>query len=447
MILFLSLVFLPLVVKLFMLGGPDYIALAVATLSFMAVMMSFGRIQARGLAEAIRMRHENIDLVSELRMQKDAAESARTQAEEANRAKSQFFAAASHDLRQPLHALGLFSASLREMSPEPEKRVVVDQVYASIDALESLFDELLDISKLDAGFVKPEPSHLPVSRVLELMRAQFSKPAAEKGLKLSVVSCGAIVHTDAVLLSRILSNLVSNAIRYTQSGKVLVGCRRRAGVLRIEVWDTGIGIPGDQRERIFEEFYQLDNPERDRSRGLGLGLSIVRRLAMLLHHPLMLESEVGRGTVFRLDIPFGDHAKIASVPEPAVERNDVMAGKRVLVVDDEVSIRQGMQELLMRWGCQPVIASTPEEAISLLDHAGCPDLIISDYRLAGAETGSQAIDAIRSRYGRQIPAMLITGDTSPERLREARATGHLLQHKPVRPVQLRAACSHLLAKT
>jgi signal transduction histidine kinase len=446
MVMYLAFCFVPLGVKLFMIGGPDYIVLGIATLSFMAIMMSFGKVQARAVVEAIRVRNQNVDLVEELREQKDAAESARVRAEEANRAKSQFLAAASHDLRQPLHALGLFSASLREMNPEPEKRAVVDQVYTSIDSLESLFDELLDISKLDAGFVKPNPTHFPVDRVLSTMRMQYSKSASEKGLELRVVASSAIVHTDATLLSRILSNLISNAIRYTSHGRILLGCRRREGRLSVEVWDTGRGIPSDQHERVFEEFYQLDNPERDRRKGLGLGLATVKRLTTLLDHPLQLESTVGRGTVFRIEVPLGNAAEVATAPVPAAETTDLLAGKRVVVVDDELSVRQGMHELLARWGCLPVTAASGEEALSLLDSSGAPDVIVSDYRLAGGETGARAVDAIRSRYGEQIPVMLITGDTSPERLRETQTTGHLLQHKPVRPVQLRAALNHLLTR-
>jgi len=438
MMTFLALVFGSLAAKFFMVGTPDDVALGLSSLAFMMVMMFFGRIQVGVMTEAIRVRYENLDLVAELRHQKEAAE-------QANRAKSQFFAAASHDLRQPLHALGLFSASLRDMSPEPDKIAVVDQVDASIGALESLFDELLDISKLDAGFVTPKTRHFYIETVLASMRHQFAGQAASKGLALHVVSSSAVVHTDEVLLGRILSNLLANAIRYTDEGKVLLGCRLRGAHLRVEVWDTGRGIPADQHARIFEEFYQLNNPERDRRKGLGLGLATVKRLTALLHHPLRLDSTEGRGTVFRLDVPLGDPQQIATPPAPAASPSDVLTGKRIVVVDDEVAIREGMQRLLVRWGCVPIMASGSAEALQLLDGTPAPDLIICDYRLTGLETGAHVIDAIRARHGAHIPAMLVTGDTSPERLRETLATGHLLQHKPLRPVQLRAACNHLLA--
>ena len=404
----------------------------------MGAMLAFGRTQARLVRGHIRARFERSDLVEELRRQKDAAE-------RANRAKSQFFAAASHDLRQPLHALGLFSASLRDLSEEPERRAVVDQVHASIDALESLFDELLDISKIDAGAVQAKPVHLALDAVLESMRAQFAGPAARKGLALRVVRSRAVVRTDPVLLGRILANLVSNAIRYTESGTVLLGCRSRGAVVRVEVWDSGVGIARDQHERIFEEFYQLHNAERDRRQGLGLGLATVKRLAVLLELGLTLDSWEGRGTVFRVDVPRGERARIALAPPAAAAPVDVLVGKRIVVVDDEPDIRQGMHQLLLRWGSVPLTAASGAQALGLLAH-DAPDLIICDHRLAGQESGTHVIDAIRARHGAAIPAILVTGDTAPHGLRPAQPGHHVLQHKPVRPVQLRAACNHLLTR-
>jgi two-component system, sensor histidine kinase len=443
MIVFLALVFVPLAVRLLLLDHPAQAALAVGSLVFMA---AFGRIQGRVARESIRLRHENVDLVTSLRLQKAATESALRLAEEANKAKSRFFSAASHDLRQPLHALALFSASLREMNPEPERRAVVDQVYASIEALESLFDEVLDLSKLDTGYVVPRPTHFPIARLLDALERQFGPVAGEAGLDLRVAACRATVYSDATLLTRILANLVANAIRYTPAGTVLLGCRRHGGALRVEVWDTGLGIPFDAHDRIFEEFHQLGNPERDRRKGLGLGLATVRRLTDLLGHSLALRSAVGRGSVFRLDVPLGDPAGVGAAVAPAAAEVDLLRGKRIVVVDDEPSVRHGMEELLTRWGCSVIAAADGAQALRALAAVGAPDVIICDQRLAGAETGTAVIERLRARYGAGIPAMLITADMAAQRSHEANPQAHLWQQKPVRPAQLRAACNQLLSR-
>ena len=444
LVTFLALLLISQAARLLTLEGENNVVIAIGSLILLVFFVSLGRIQSRITRESIRLRHENVDLVARLQLEQAVTQSALAVAESANKSKSQFFAAASHDLRQPLHALALFSASLRELNPEPEKRQVVDQVYASIEALEELFDEVLDLSKLDAGYVEANRSHFRIARLLDALRLQFMPVAIQAGLTLHVVASRATVFTDATLLSRILSNLVSNAIRYTPTGRVTLGCRLRGEILRIEVHDTGIGIPADEQERVFDEFVQLGNPERDRRKGLGLGLTSVRRLSQLLGHPLTLESASGRGTSFRLEVPMGDPLKVMAIVA-STQRADLLAGKRIVVVDDELAIREAMHDLLSRWGCHAVTAIDGAQAIALLEASGPPDLIISDYRLAGPTTGAGVIELLRTRYGAGVPAMLITADTSPERLRETRATGHLLQHKPVRPAQLRAACNQLLA--
>jgi signal transduction histidine kinase len=441
MAVFLVLALAPLGARLYLLDLPALAALAIGTLAF---MLGFGWMQGRVTRESIRLRHENAALVASLTQQKDATQAALALAEEANRAKSRFFAAASHDLRQPLHALALFSAALHEPDAPPSRRALVEQVNASVDALGGLFDELLDLARIDAGFLNPNLAHVPVSRLFDAMQKQFAPIATSAALDLRVVPCRAVMVTDATLVSRIVANLLANAIRYTPAGSVLLGCRRRDDKLSIEVWDTGIGIATEDRERIFEEFVQLGNMEHDRRRGMGLGLATVRRLAALLGHRLELRSVPGRGTVFRVDVPRGESSKAA--PErPALGRIDLLAGKRVVVIDDERAIREGMHELLSRWGCLCVSAAEPLHAIARLDAAGAPHLIICDLHLAGAPIGIGVIGDLRRRYGTSIPAMLVTADTSPAHLHDARDAGCLLQHKPIRPVQLRAACNHLLA--
>jgi two-component system, sensor histidine kinase len=443
MVVFLVLALAPLGARLYLLDLPALAALAIGTLAF---MLGFGWMQGRVTRESIRLRYENAALVASLTQQKDATQAALALAEEANRAKSRFFAAASHDLRQPLHALALFSAALHENDATPARQALVGQVNASVDALGALFDEVLDLARIDAGSVEPKLAHLSVSRLFDAMQKQFAPIATSAALDLRIVPCGAVMVTDATLISRIVANLLANAIRYTPEGSVLLGCRRRGDKLSIEVWDTGIGIAAQDRERIFEEFVQLGNAEHDRRQGMGLGLPTVRRLAALLGHRLELKSVPGRGTVFRVDVPRGESSRVA-LERPVLERIDLLAGKRVVVIDDERAIRDGMHELLSRWGCLCVSAAEPEQAIARLDAAGAPHLIICDLHLTGAASGITVIGDLRRRYGTSIPALLVTADTSPAHLHDARDAGCLLQHKPLRPVQLRAACNHLLAMT
>lgn len=433
--LFLLLVFLPLVLRLLLLGGAEYAVLAAATFLFMGVLMGFGRNTARTLETSIRVRFENQQLMEKLRREKEIAESA-------SRAKSQFFAAASHDLRQPLHALGLYASALRG-SALPGQGEIVERMEQSVQSLESLFDELLDISKLDAGIVVPRLTHFTAAALLEQMQRQFSGQAQEKGLQLRLRDGGAVLHSDRTLLARILGNLVSNAVRYSSQGGVLVGCRRRGDHWLLEVWDTGCGIAPPEQGRVFEEFYQLHNPERDRRKGLGLGLATVARLSSLLKVPLTLHSRPGRGSVFRLQVASGDAAQVES-PGPAAAVPDLLAGRRIAVIDDELAIRDSMQRLLTQWRCEVMTASSADDLVAQ-QNPHMPELIIADHRLAGGANGIDAIERLQQVYGKSIPALLITGDTSPERMAQTQGSGWPVLLKPVRPVQLRAACSHLLA--
>src|SRR5882672_6706047 len=369
------------------------------------------------------------------------------QLEAANLAKSRFLAAASHDLRQPLHALNLFVAQLRTETDPAERSRVTAQIDAAVTAMNDLFNALLDISKLDAGVLAPEPAAFPVARILQRIERTFAPAAQEKGLRLRMVPSGAWVSSDPILLERILLNLVSNAIRYTDRGGVIVGCRRRGGELRIEVSDSGIGIPEDQRENIFGEFYQVAGSERDSRGGLGLGLAIVDRLCRLLDHRLELTSTFGRGSRFAVSLP-----RVAAQQEEPIEHSiassaiaDPAAGKLVVVIDDDALALDAMRGLLRRWGCLVVTAEAEGAALaSLADDDQCPDLIISDYRLADGHTGIDAIQRLRSAFQAPIPAFLVTGDIAPERLSEASANGFHLLHKPVGPMALRAMLNQLL---
>jgi signal transduction histidine kinase len=365
------------------------------------------------------------------------------QLEAANLAKSRFLAAASHDLRQPLHALNLFVTQLRRETDQAEQARLVERIDASVAAMNELFSSLLDISKLDAGVVTPSVSDFPVDDLLKRIEMTFAAAAREKGLRLRVISNRAFIRSDFILLERILLNLVSNAIRYTVGGGVMVGCRRRGDTLRIEVWDSGIGIPEDQRSSIFREFYQLPAAERDRSGGLGLGLAIVDRLCRLLGHPIELISQLGRGSRFVVVVATAPRRRLIEQPLETV--TDQTMGKLVLVIDDDALVLDSMRGALKSWGCNVVTASSGAAALACLaELERTPDLIISDYRLADGDNGIRAIERLRKALRAPVPAFLISGDTAPERLREARASGYYLLHKPVLPITLRATISQLL---
>jgi signal transduction histidine kinase/CheY-like chemotaxis protein len=365
------------------------------------------------------------------------------QLEEANLAKSRFLAAASHDLRQPLHALNLFIAQLRTEKDQVEKGRVIARIDAAVAGMNELFNALLDISRLDAGVLVPSISEFPVDQLLKRVEMTFTAAAREKDLRLRVVSNSAWIRSDFILLERILLNLVSNAVRYTQVGGIVVGCRRHAGILQIEVWDSGIGIPEDQQRNIFGEFHRLPAAKQDRGGGLGLGLAIVERLCRLLDCPIELSSKLGRGSRFVVSVPLTTPVMLAEHSSQAAV--DQALGKLVVVIDDDALVLDGMRGLLKNWGCSVVTASSEEAALAALSEGETPpDIIISDYRLSDGKTGFAVIERIRRAFGTPIPAFLISGDTAPERLREASASGYYLLHKPVLPITLRSVVSQLL---
>ncbi len=360
----------------------------------------------------------------------------------ANLAKSRFLAAASHDLRQPLHALGLFVAQLRSHMKSAEGGRLVERIDTAVLAMNELFNALLDISKLDAGVLAPNIIEFPVAQLLKRIDNTFADAAREKGLSFQLVDSSGWARSDPILLERIVLNLVSNAVRYTAAGTIVVGCRRRGDKLDIEVWDSGPGIPEDQQRNIFGEFYRL--ADGNTHGGLGLGLAIVDRLCNLLGHPIRLVSVVGKGSRFSVTVPIAPaRAQITELPAPPV-LVDLARGKRVIVIDDDALVLDSMSGLLGNWGCRVVAAATPDEALVDLGPDKQPDLIICDYRLANGQSGIAAIADLRKVCGASVPAFLMTGDTAPERLRGARESGHLLLHKPVRALALRAMINRLL---
>lgn len=363
----------------------------------------------------------------------------------ANAAKSRFLAMASHDLRQPLHALGLFVAQLRTPLNSGERTKTIERVDAARKEMDEMFNSLLDISRLDAGMLAPNITEFPIAHLLQKIEATFDQATRENGLQLRVRRSNAWVRSDAMLLERILLNLVSNAVRYTLRGGIIVGCRRRGETLRIEVWDTGPGIPEDQKQKIFGEFFQVPAQERNRSGGLGLGLAIVDRLRLLLNHQIDLASTVGRGSRFAIEVPMVDECVAPTAPVDSPYPGAFPAeGKLILVIADTPMVKEGTGGLLGNWGYSVLTAGSDEAAlIRLAECQQRPDLIISDYHLARGKTGIRAIEEISAALGSSIPAILISGDTAVEPLRDAKDRGYTLLHKPVDPMRLRAVMHEL----
>jgi signal transduction histidine kinase/ActR/RegA family two-component response regulator len=362
------------------------------------------------------------------------------QLEAANQAKSRFVAAASHDLRQPLHALGLFVAQLHGKLHAAERSQIINRIENALSAMNQLFSALLDISKLDAGATTINVTVFPVAQLLAHAETTFAGAAREKKLSFRAMPSDAWVRSDFILLQQIVFNLVQNALRYTRRGGVVVGCRKRGDQLRIEVWDSGIGIAADQHDKIFGEFYRLGEPDRDRRAGLGLGLAIVERLCRLLGHPIEVKSTVGNGSVFAVTVPLAPANKRAIEASIVPRAQPSLANdKLVLVIDDDPLVLEGMSGIFRKWGCRVVTADSDSKALkAAAEQDDLPDLIISDYHLANGRTGIETIEWLRGELSAQIPAFLISGDTDPATLHEAKVKGFHLLHKPVDPMALRA---------
>ncbi len=420
--------------------GPIQLTLSVMLIVYVVALSYFSLNINRTLLQSLTLRFENIDLVEQLRQQKD-------EAEQANISKSKFLAAASHDLRQPLHALTLFTSVLDESIESPQVRKVVDQISASVKALKSLFNALLDISRLDAGVMQVEKADFNLQPMFEKLANDYNPQAKEKGLTITWPACSYAVHSDQNLCEQILRNYISNAIRYSNDGEIHIRCEAKDALVCIQVIDTGLGIAKEDQQAIFEEFHQLNNPERDRSKGLGLGLAIVQRTASLLGHSVGLKSRPGEGSTFFISIDQVRLSKTTAVVEANV---DVLPKNKVLIVviDDERSVREGTQSLLEAWGCDVMTAADKQEVMSKLRQKNqAPDGIIADYRLRENQTGIGVVQAIHAEYTRNIPALIVTGDTAVEHLREVNNSGFQVLHKPVATVKLRTFLRNVQLKS
>lgn len=387
-----------------------------------------------------KIAEQQIDMVAKLTAQKDAAELA-------NQAKSRFLAAASHDLRQPVHALHLFLGTLNGIVLPENARQTLVNVTRCTEAIDEMFVSLLDVSRLDAGLIEPQIRDFPINAVLKRIRHECEPQAAAKRISLHVMPCKAMLRTDQLMVERILRNLVTNAIRYTNTGRILVGCRRGRDSLRLEVIDTGIGIAADQQEKIFGEFYRTETSAHE-EQGLGLGLSIVSRLARLLGTSIQLSSTEGRGSRFSIALDRSQAVPDNSAfPVPYCDADSALHGKTVLVVDDEHSILDATRALLEQWGCNVLTAENADEALLLVvDAPEKLDLMICDYRLRHGVRGTDAVMRICDEFNLDIPALLITGDTSPQRMLEFQKSGLPVLHKPLRADEFRLALGTLLRR-
>ncbi|PMZ69686.1 hybrid sensor histidine kinase/response regulator NahK/ErcS' [Pseudomonas sp. FW305-70] len=423
--------------------------------------------ERRRTAEALHQAYQNLELrvrertaelttlndqllreIDERRLVESRLREAKQEAEQANLSKTKFLAAVSHDLLQPLNAARLFTSALLERREPMSSEILVRNVSNSLEDVENLLGTLVDISKLDAGVIKADIAPFALSELLDNLAAEYTQVARSEGLQLHFIGCSALVRSDIQLLARILRNLLSNAIRYTYSGRVVLGCRRHHECLTIEVWDSGLGIAEHRLEEIFQEFKRGDVQRPDQDRGLGLGLAIVEKIAGILGHPIHVRSWPGRGSMFSVEVPL---SATAPKPQPALQMSEPMLerlrGARIWVLDNDATICAGMRTLLEGWGCRVVTALSEEDLARQVDnfHAEA-DLLIADYHLDNDRNGVDAVARINARRASPVPAMMITANYSNELKQQIRELGHTLMHKPVRPMKLKTAMSHLLGR-
>jgi two-component system CheB/CheR fusion protein len=385
--------------------------------------------------------------ITERKATRGALEAAQRESEHANLAKTRFLGAASHDLRQPLQALTLIGALLAKTAHDNQTDGLVTRLGQTIDGMTGMLNALLDINQIDAGIVQPVLDSVPVQDILTKLGREFFYTAQAQRLKLRVAPCGAHIYSDARLLEQMLRNLLANALKYTPRGGVLLGCRRHGATLRIEIWDSGIGIPTTQLREIFEEYRQIDNVARERSWGLGLGLSIVQRLGTLLGHQVRVRSWPGRGSVFSVDIPIAQTADGPS-PAPVTALPSAVSSRvsgSILVIEDDPDIRQLLQTFLVGEGHHVLAAANGTEALTLASASIRPDLIITDYNLPGQMNGAALIIVLRKQFKSELPAIIVTGDISGTTLRDIARHGCAQLNKPMKLSELTTAIQLLLA--
>jgi two-component system, chemotaxis family, CheB/CheR fusion protein len=379
-----------------------------------------------------------IDDITDRKGVEAAVETGKRQAERANLGKSRFLAAASHDLRQPLQTIALLQGILATKITDPDGSKLVTRLGESLDVMSGILNKLLDINQLEAGIVTPELENFPVNAFFDRLGPDFAQQAKDKELHFRMVASHLNVRSDPTLLEQIVRNLISNALKYTSRGKILLGCRRHGDRLRIEVWDTGPGIPAGQLKAVFEEFHQLDNPARERARGLGLGLSIVQRLADLLGHRVDVRSRPGEGSVFSIEVPCID-AETGDAPRTRRQQPPahVHAGASILVIEDDPAIREMLQLLFDSDGYRTAVAADGWCALELIAHGGIrPDIVVADYSLPNGLNGLEAAARLRQTFGKKLPVLIVTGDISTDTLRAITGADCIQLNKPIKADEL-----------
>lgn len=436
-------IMLPAAVRLSSFNDVVYHWLAGLIVVYLIVCLGTSRSIRASIMHSISLRFDNLILLDNLRQEKRRTDVALKREEQANQAKSKFLAAASHDLRQPLHSLRLFTATLEHQTRDTKHKSLVAKIDSSAKSLEDLFNALLDISKLDAGTFSVEKQHVYLDILLSQIEGEFAPLAEQKRLALNVELADHIVHTDPILLERLIRNLVSNAIRYTDKGSITLSTTIEGNSVYISISDTGVGIPVADQARVFEEFVQLGNVERDRSQGIGLGLSIVQRLSTILDVDIQVQSLPGKGSTFAVCVPLGDPLQCRFTPRMNSLTGASVDSLFVLVIDDEEEVCLAVEGLLETWGCVVMTANSGDAALQQLEEIGeVPDVLLSDYRLRDGENGGDVILRIREFLNSDIPGIILTGDIAPDRLVAIKALGFPMLHKPCEPADLR----QLLAK-
>ena len=412
------------------------------------------RVDESEIERELMLRHDELGRMSrsfnrlkhDLWQQGQELEDAREQAENANRGKSMFLAAASHDLRQPLNAMQMYIAALRTKVQEDSALQIVENIDAVSVSTARLLNTLLDVTQLEVGAIQPQLQNFSVEDVLNRVHRSFSPVAKQKDLKLHLIPSRATIRSDPVLLERILGNFLSNAVRYTDQGRVVMGCRRRGDQISIEVLDTGCGIPEDEAQEIFEDFHQLENSERDKSKGLGLGLAIARRLSVCLDHKIECDSAVGLGSRFAVVV---DAAVASNITAKSADDSPTLGrsldGLCVLLIEDDLDVLQATQQLLVTWGCRVYSGRDINEITRVIrdKDTPSPDIIVADYRLPGGANGTEVATRAQMISGRAVPVIIVTGDVEQTHIKDLADQGYRVLCKPVRPAKLRALISHL----
>lgn len=401
-------------------------------LAFVAVNLGYSFVVNRNLASFIRLRFENLGLLEDLKLQKNIAEQANTD-------KSRFLAATSHDLRQPLHAMDLYLGALKKLLTKQEQIHLLEKSQQSSAALNSLLTALMDVSRLDAGNVVIDRGVVDISLLMKTISDEYQEQANKRGILFDLQTPELLVDSDPLMLGRLLRNLVNNACYHSGGSRILLRAEKQGEEVLVSVCDDGIGIAEQQQSKVFSEFYQLNNPERDRSKGLGLGLAIVKRLAGLLQHDLQLESAPGEGCCFIISLPLADEAAVEEPVDIIQEQGDV-SGLFIILVDDEADIRNALRCLLLQWGCELLVADslqTLQQELSTCQYP-TPDILLCDYRLRENQTGLDIVDAMRKYFNIKIPALIISGDTDKKIEEKVIGKGCKILHKPVSPDILRS---------